>query len=113
VKKGVKVSKPVYYAQVNLYMHHLDLAENPALFTAINGDTGEIYAELIPFDPENVQQSIDRGARVVSTASPEEAPRIAKDSTFFKCKFCSYRLTCWAEAKAAAPAQAGGWWGGA
>ena len=119
-KKGVKLSKPIYYAQMNLYMHHLELHENPALFTAINADTGEVYAELIEFDPVNVQVCIDRGARVVSTRNPNEAPRIAKDETFFKCRFCSYKATCWKPERMVAAVQEhfpgatpveNGWWG--
>lgn len=110
VKKGCKASKPVYWMQMQLYMFQFELHENPALFTAINGNTGEIYAELVPFDPAIVQVGIDRGARVVSTAVPEEAARIARDSDDFRCKFCDYQDRCWARSKQPeAPPTA--WWG--
>jgi hypothetical protein len=48
-KRGVLVSKPLYFSQVQLYMAYLNLDENPCLFTALNKDTSELYHELIPY----------------------------------------------------------------
>ncbi|API60560.1 hypothetical protein BSL82_15755 [Tardibacter chloracetimidivorans] len=111
-RKGVKVSKPLYYAQMQLYMAYLGLADHPSLFTAINGNTGEIYAELVPFDHAAAQAASDRGARVVSTLTPDELPRISKQSTDFRCKFCSYAQRCWSEAQPAAAEAPAPWnWG--
>ena len=50
VKRGLTLSKPVYAAQIALYQAYLELP-NPALFTALNRDTMELYSELVPFDP--------------------------------------------------------------
>lgn len=55
VKHGVTKSKPVYAAQVAVYQAYMEasipgIADNPALFTAINKDTQEIWFELLPFD---------------------------------------------------------------
>lgn len=111
IKKGVKKSKPVYYAQMQLYMAYLDVGENPGLFTALNRDTGEIYAELVPFDQAAAQAASDRGARVVSTLKPEEAPRVAREATDFRCKFCDYADRCWEQpAGAAGVAPVNQWW---
>jgi hypothetical protein len=49
-KRGVTLAKPVYAAQIALYQAYLGLTEHPALFTAINTDTCEIWHELVPFD---------------------------------------------------------------
>lgn len=110
VKKAVKVSKPVYYAQMQTYQAYLDLTENPGLFTCQNADTGEIYAELIQFDPKVAQDATDRGARVVQTRTPEEAPRIAREATDFRCKWCDYSERCW-DAPIAEPAAPQAWAG--
>ena len=48
-KKGVQVSKPVYYGQLQIYMAYMGLAS--ALFTALNKDSCELYHEHVPFDP--------------------------------------------------------------
>lgn len=95
-RKGVKVSKPVYFFQMQTYMAYLDLP-NPGLFTAINRNTGEIYAELVPFDAAAAQKASDRGARVVSSLAADELPRIAKDPTDFRCRFCDYAERCWSK----------------
>jgi hypothetical protein len=95
VKKGVRASKPVYFAQMQLYMAYLDLADNPGLFTAENGNTGEIYAELVAFDRAAAQEASDKGVRVVTSANPEELPRVTGRSTDFRCKFCDYFARCW------------------
>ena len=87
----------VYYTQMQTYMAYLELADNPALFTALNRETGEIYGELVPFAPNVAQAASDRGARVIETSVPEELPRIAKDRTFYKCKWCDYQDRCWTE----------------
>lgn len=105
VRKGVKASKPVYYAQMQLYMTYLELTDNPGLFTALNGNTGEIYAELVSFDASAAQAASDRGARVVSSLAADELPRIGKEPTDFRCKFCDYARRCWnLDAPEAAPA---------
>jgi hypothetical protein len=94
-KKGLRASKPVYFVQMQLYMAYLDLAEHPGLFTAENGNTGEIYAERVPFDAAAAQAASDKGVRVVTASDPEELPRIATKATDFRCKFCDYAGSCW------------------
>jgi hypothetical protein len=64
--KGLAVAKPVYAAQVALYQAYLELHEHPAIFTAINADTMEIYVELVPFDAALAQRMTDRAVKVIS-----------------------------------------------
>lgn len=92
-KKGVKASKPVYYGQLQTYMAYLDTT-NGSLFTAINRNTGEIYAEFVEFNPQDAQALSDRAARIIQTESPEEMPRLSDNPAFFKCCFCDYQKTC-------------------
>lgn len=108
VKKGVRASKPVYFAQMQLYMAYLDLSANPALFTAENGNTGEIYAEKVAFDAAAAQAASDKGVQVVTSSCPEELPRVATKATDFRCKFCDYAERCWSERPTIRP-DAGAW----
>jgi hypothetical protein len=95
-KNGLAISKPVYAAQVAIYQAYLDLHEHPALFTAVNADTMEIYAELIPFDAALAQRMSDRAVRVITaTEAQEQLPRAYLDPTHFECKFCAYAERCW------------------
>lgn len=96
VKNKLAVSKPVYAAQLALYQSYLTLYEHPALFTAINADTMEIYAELVPFDAALAQRMSDRGARVIkATEAGDLLPRAFVDSGNYECKFCSWSDRCW------------------
>ncbi len=95
-KNGLAISKPVYAAQVAVYQAYLDLHDNPAIFTAVNADTMDIYAELVPFDAALAQRMSDRGVKVIAaTEAGELLPRAYLDATHFECKFCSWQDRCW------------------
>lgn len=96
-KLGLRGYGGDYFPQVQLGMFHLGLTDNPALFTVTSADTQEIYAELIPADAQAIQTAIDRGVRVIDTRDPEEMPRVAKNATDFRCKFCDFADRCWRE----------------
>ena len=95
-KNKLAVSKPVYHAQVVLYQAYLQLHENPAIFTAINADTMEIYTELVPFDAALAQRMSDRAIKVIgATDAGELLARAYHDSTHFECRMCSWQDRCW------------------
>lgn len=91
-KKGVAEAKPVYHVQMQLYMGYMRLESG--LFTALNRDTGEIHVEVTPKDISIAQEHSDKALRVVSTASPEEAPKITDNPDSFACRFCDFRQRC-------------------
>jgi hypothetical protein len=101
VKKGVAISKPVYAAQIAVYQAYMEpqvegISQNPALFTAINKNTAEIYHELVPFDGAMAQKMSDKGVRIIQTTEAGELlPRISRTATHFECKMCSYQDRCW------------------
>ena len=101
VKKGLAISKPIYAAQVAIYQAYMEasisnISKNPALFTAINKDTAEIYFELVPFDSSLAQKSSDRAVMILNaTEAKELLPRIANDSSYFECRFCPWSQRCW------------------
>lgn len=95
-KKGLAVSKPVYAAQVAIYQTYLGLYDNPAIFTAVNADSMEIYTELVPFDAALAQKMSDRAVRVITaTEAGELLPRSFAQADHFECRFCSYAERCW------------------
>lgn len=104
VKKGVVISKPVYAAQVALYQAYMEpqipgISGNPALFTAVNKDTEELYHELMPFDSALAQTMSDKGVNILHACDAGELlPRIANSSTFYICKMCPWAERCWREA---------------
>lgn len=95
-KKGLAVAKPIYAAQVAIYQAYLGLHEQPALFTAVNADTMEIYAERVPFDAALAQRMSDRAVKVITaTEAGELLPRAFVDPTHFECRMCPWQDRCW------------------
>lgn len=98
VRRGVEVSKPVYYAQLQLYMAYMDL--EVALFTCLNKDTQELYHERVPFVPHVAQALSDQAAEIIRAAEANDLPpRIAASPDFHTCRFCAFSERCWKDAR--------------
>ncbi|EFH13582.1 hypothetical protein ACFFMP_16470 [Pseudoroseomonas cervicalis] len=101
--KGVAAAKPIYAAQIAVYQAYMDasvpgVADNPALFTAINKDTAELHHELVPFNAELAQRMSDRAVRILAaTDAGELLPRVAAQADHFECRFCPWAKRCWAQ----------------
>lgn len=96
VKHGVAKERPVYAGQVATYQAYMDLTDNPALFSFVNRDSGEIAFERVPFNVKLAQECTDRGVQVIqATEAGERLPRPYPDADFYRCKFCDYREACW------------------
>ncbi|SFL05540.1 hypothetical protein [Falsiroseomonas stagni] len=100
--KGVAAAKPIYAAQIAVYQAYMDasvpgVADNPALFTAINKDTAELHHELVPFNADLAQRMSDRAVRILAaTDGGELLPRVAAQADHFECRFCPWAKRCWA-----------------
>lgn len=100
--KGVAAAKPVYAAQIAVYQAYMDaavpgVADNPALFTAVNKDTAELHHELVPFDAALAQRMSDRAVRVLRACDAGDLlPRVAASADFHECRFCPWAERCWA-----------------
>jgi hypothetical protein len=94
VKRGLRQSKPVYFAQVQLYMAYFEL--DVALLTALNRDTLALHHEVVPFDAAEAQRLSDRAVDILLAAEAGELPpRIAASADFYLCRFCPYATRCW------------------
>ena len=94
VKHGLRQSKPIYFAQVQLYMAYLEL--EVALLTTLNRDTLALHHEAVPFDAAEAQRLSDRAVDILRAAEAgEPPPRIAAHADFYLCRFCPYATRCW------------------
>lgn len=94
VKRSLAVSKPTYFAQVQLYMAYLEVERT--LFTALNKDTQALYHEVVAFDPAQAQALSDKAVAILRAAEAGELlPRIAAASDFYLCRACPYARRCW------------------
>jgi len=83
-KHGVEKSKPMHWAQMQLYM--LGTECDRALYVAINKDDDRIYTERIRLDKEAAEKLRDRGHRIVK--DDRMPPPISTDPAWYQCKFC-------------------------
>jgi hypothetical protein len=90
-RDGVEVSKPEHYAQLQLYMHELDL-RTEGLYAAVNKDTDELYFEFIEYNPVYVERLLYKAERIVFAPHPPE--KIHNSPEFYLCKFCNARSVC-------------------
>lgn len=94
VKRGLKDSKPIYYAQVQTYMAYLEVPVT--LFSALNKDTQELFHEIVVFDASCAQALSDKAVAIIRAAEAQELPpRIAADASFYLCQFCPFITRCW------------------
>ena len=94
VRRGVQLSKPVYYAQLQIYMAYMDL--RAALFTALNKDTQALHHEMVPLDARAAQALSDKAVEVIRAAeSGDLPPRVASNPDFYLCRWCAYAQRCW------------------
>lgn len=96
-RDGLAKAYPGYADQVALYQAYLDLADNPAVFTAANMDTMEVLHLLAPFDAGRAQAASDRAVAVIRADEVSETlARIGTDSDDWRCRMCAHREACWA-----------------
>ncbi len=94
VRRGVRVARPIYFAQVQLYMAYMQLPV--ALFTATRRDSLALYHEIVPFDAAEAQALSDKAVAVIRAAAAGELmPRIATAPDFHLCRTCEYAKRCW------------------
>jgi hypothetical protein len=89
-KKGVLESKPMHWAQMQLYM--LGTRIDRALYVAVCKNDDQLYTERVNFDKEAAEKLLQRGKRL---AKSERMPEpISTDPSWYQCKFCAAHSFC-------------------
>lgn len=91
--KGVKGADPKYYGQLQTTMGYMGIEH--ALFSMLNLDNMKYYWELVRFDHETAQRLTDRAVMVLTSQTPFELPRVTRDESDYRCKFCEFKKACW------------------
>lgn len=89
-RKGVQVSDPKYYVQMQLYMHGLGLTR--ALFLSENQDSKQIETQRVDYDPAVALAQIERARRLATTETLP--PRVSEKPDWWECRFCPARSIC-------------------
>ena len=95
-RDGLEKAYPGYAAQVWIYQAYLDVADHPAIFTAVNANTSERLHLLHPFNAQRAQEWSDRAVAVIrATQAGELLPRAYDDQADWRCRLCGHRERCW------------------
>lgn len=90
IEDGVKKSKPMHYAQMQVYM--LGTQIDHALYVAVCKDDDRIWTEQIQFDTDVANALVERGKRIaLSDRMPEP---LSTDPSWYQCKFCPAHEFC-------------------
>ena len=91
---GVAKAHPKYDMQVHLLMPYMEA--DATLFTILNADTGALYAELAPCDPNKAQAASDRAVFLLqATRAGDLLPKAAASADAFPCQWCRFKAECW------------------
>lgn len=91
-KDGLEKSKPMHYAQMQIYMHGLGLTRG--LYYAVCKNDDRIYTERVEYDKDAAVKLIERGHRITtSPRMPEPLP--GGSPSWYQCKFCPAYSLCW------------------
>jgi len=89
-KKGVKSSKPMHWAQMQIYMAGTRIKR--ALYLAVCKDDDKIYTERVKYDKDAAQTLLGRGKRI--TLADRMPDPLSTDPSWYQCKFCPAHSFC-------------------
>ena len=90
-KKGVEKSKPMHWAQMQVYMAGTGLER--AFYAAVCKDDDRYYFERVCYDEAAANSFIERGHNMtMSNRMPE--PCIGAMADWYQCKFCAAHSFC-------------------
>ena len=89
-REGVQQSKPLHYAQMQVYMRKTGM--DRALYFAVCKDTDDIYVERVRMDAAFADGMLARAQRIIDAAEP---PLKADDSAgSTACQYCCMQNLC-------------------
>lgn len=88
--KGVAESKPMHFAQMQVYMRWTNTKQ--AFYIVVNKNDDNIYTERVKFKKDLAEAMVEKAGQIIATDRPP--PRISDDPTYFHCKFCNHHEIC-------------------
>ena len=91
---GVMATKWEHFVQMQQYMGYYKLTH--AIYMAVNKNDDTLYAEIVPYDPEQDKRATQRSIMLVDAT--EAPPKINQSPAWYKCKFCDHSKVCHGDA---------------
>lgn len=92
LRVGAREWKPVYYTQLQLYMHDRRYKIDRAVLWVVCKDDDRLYMERFEYDPEFAARELERAKRIVDADTPPA--RISESPSWYECRFCDFHATC-------------------
>ncbi len=89
-KKGVAVSDPKYYGQMQLYMAYFGV--DACLFCAVCKDDDHLEFQWIKRDKRSFAVLHDKADKVINRQEPP--PKISSTGSHYKCRYCAVLGVC-------------------
>ncbi len=89
-KRGVRLSKPRHFAQIQIYMHLTGMKR--ALYLAENKNDDSLHTERIEYDEAYCLSLLEKAHRIIFSVYPPA--RISDRADFYGCNFCEARDIC-------------------
>ena len=90
LKNGVEKSKPMHYAQMQLYMLGLEI--DRALYVAVCKDDDSYYTERVRLDIDYAKKLVQKGHDLA--LEDRMPPPVSTDPSWYQCKFCAAHDLC-------------------
>lgn len=84
-KNGLEKSKPMHYAQMQVYMDGMGYRD--AFYMAVNKNDDSLYTERVKFDADLAARLIAKGHRIALSESIPP-PCLGASPSWYQCKFC-------------------------
>ena len=90
VKNGVKKSKPLHFAQMQMYMHWSGMKR--AVYIVTCKDNDHRYLERIEYDRYYAGELEEKAKRVIFAKTPP--PKLSERPDYYLCKWCDHYEVC-------------------
>lgn len=94
LKDGLKKSKPMHWAQCQVYMHGTGI--DRAFYFAVCKDDDSIFTGRVKYEKEAAQSLIEKGHRITMAERMPE-PCAGGGPDWYQCKFCPAHSFCWGD----------------
>lgn len=88
--KGVREAKPEHWAQMQVYMHKMELTR--ALYITVCKDDDRLHAERVDYDAVAAHGFLDKAQSIIAASVPPDG--ISTDPSYFECKWCDHKALC-------------------
>ena len=87
---GMAHAHPVYFAQVQIYMHFHELSY--CAFFAVNKNDDRVHMEIVNYNPAVAMVNLAKAQDIINATTPPT--RISDSPGDWECRFCDYVQLC-------------------